>query len=677
MTTLFHSSIQVLAFSTTTTSIKSTFDNKPPKIISFSKTRISVPSTSLSASCTDAGEGGDNESSVLNRRDALSKGALVAFSSLFLDASTAKKDKVDAAVLQPVPKANAAVAIPMDTATYPAKAAAVATTAKHVATTGRPPQLETLAALTFGPSAIALAGDATLTGLSTPSPGTRKSQKKVMTTTTTTRRTFRKNFRRNIRAMIRVLNIIALTTPALVRYPFARRNEESYRKWLNFVLKQLERGGAVMIKMAQWASSRPDIFGLTFCDVFKKLQDGTTPHSWSYTESVLEKAYGKDWKDHLKIKKEDILGSGCIAQVYKGTITSPSTGENGNTEEQKQQDVAIKIVHPNVRGGIEDDVSILRTIAKILESLPFGYGEKLQWNNIGGMVEEFSNMLKPQLDLQNEAEHIQRFNENFCNYPDVIFPKLISQYKAHPDVLVETFCSGVPVEKFCETHKDDVEIRKKLCNDAAAVMCEMIFTHNFVHGDLHPGNVFVSPDNKLVLLDCGIVNEYDDADHELMVNIIAAFIRMDGRKAAELMADDSNRRMKAAGESAVQDVEKYINDIERLSKTPRKSDFVFEKVVTYVDYIFNAAARHRVKMNASFVSMMLAVKVQEGVALLLYPAVELMKIANPIILRSEAERIQMSVGQRMQRQVKDKMRDLRVRFDRERNKALKSLEETT
>mmetsp|Transcript_19443 Transcript_19443/g.28623 ORF Transcript_19443/g.28623 Transcript_19443/m.28623 type:complete len:688 (+) Transcript_19443:106-2169(+) len=627
------------------------------------------PHVVLSTTTDKASEFDDDERLLLNRREALSKGALVAFSSLFVDASTAKKDKANAA-MQPR-KANAvAISSPIDAAA--ATSYSAQTVAAVGVAAGRESQLGTLAGISLGSSAIAVAGssfDPAQTAAKT-----KKVTKKVIIATEVAKFTLQQKLRRNARTMRRVLRIITLTIPALLRYPAARRNEESFRKWLNFVLNQLERGGAVMIKMAQWASSRPDIFGTTFCDVFKRLQDGTTPHKWSYTESILNQAYGNNWRDHLKIDENDLLGSGCIAQVYKGKIKSSSSSENAIEGTEQYRNVAIKVVHPNVRSGIEDDVNILRAIAKILESLPYGYGEKLKWNNVKGMVEEFSNMLKPQLDLRNEANNIQRFNENFSNSKyDVTFPELISEYETHPDVLVETFCTGVPVEKFCEEHKDDVEIRQHLCNTAAATMCEMIFTHNFVHGDLHPGNVFVSPDRKLVLLDCGIINEYDDADHELLVDIIASFIRMDGRKAAELMADDSNRRTAASGESAVEDVEKYIADIEKLSQTPRKSDFVFEKVVTYADYIFNAASRHRVKMNASFVSMMLAVKVQEGVALLLYPAVELMKIANPIILRSEAERIQMNGGQKMKQLMQDKMRELRVKFDRQQNKAREAL----
>jgi len=461
-----------------------------------------------------------------------------------------------------------------------------------------------------------------------------------------------------MRSFQRALHIGVLAVPLVITYPFAKRSPQSFEKWLQFFLRQSERGGAVIIKMCQWASSRPDVFGTHFCDVTKKLQDGTTPHAWSHTEKILQASYGIRWKDHIHIDRSRVLGSGCMAQVYKGTIIEDDSAT--------KRDVAIKVLHPGVRDGIEHDLNLLRFFAHMLERLPFGYGEIMKWNNISGIVEEFARMLVPQLDLRNEARNIQKFNENFKDYPHVVFPKLISGYESHPDILVESFCEGIPVDQFVRKHDpDNIEekrLREVACDRAAHIMCTMIFEHNFVHGDLHPGNILIDKDNKMVLLDCGIVSEYDDDDHDLLVNIVTAFIRMDGRKAAELMADDSNKRLRETGGST-KNVDEYISAIEELSKTPRNSDFVFEKIGTYCNYIFNAAATHHVKMNPIFISMALAIKVQEGVALMLNPDCKLMTIANPIILKCEAKRLHNGMGDRVRQYAVDTMRDIRLKLD--------------
>ena len=294
--------------------------------------------------------------------------------------------------------------------------------------------------------------------------------------------------RRIARAFVRVAEVIALALPAAILYPavaIARKyrpdanlTQRVFELWLGLCMRSTERGGAVLIKLSQWAASRPDVFGVEFADKFKKLQDSTTPHKWEHTEKCLSEAYGKNWRDHLRIEEDNILGSGCIAQVYKGYLGGVTN------EEGKEQPVAIKVAHPRVRNTIEKDLGIMRYLAKSMERLPFGWGEKLKWNNLSGGVEEFATMLEPQLDLRNEANHIDRFNKDFAKQPDVIFPELVEGYEASKDVLVETFCSGVTLEDFCEQHKDDIELRARMCELGARTMCEMIFNNNFVHSDV-------------------------------------------------------------------------------------------------------------------------------------------------------------------------------------------------
>lgn len=159
-------------------------------------------------------------------------------------------------------------------------------------------------------------------------------------------------------------------------------------------------------------------------------------------------------------------------------------------------------------------------------------------------------------------------------------------------------------------------------------------------GDLHPGNVFVARDGKkFILLDVGIVAEYSNHDHEVIVDILGSFIRHDGRKAGQLLIADSNSRLRARGSDmqAVQE-ELFVQKIEILADRAKSADYLMEHLGTYISYICNAAAQHHVMMNGSFVSAALAVKVQEGIALAFDPAIEIWRVALPIIAESERRR---------------------------------------
>jgi aarF domain-containing kinase len=173
---------------------------------------------------------------------------------------------------------------------------------------------------------------------------------------------------------------------------------------------------------------------------------------------------------------------------------------------------------------------------------------------------------------------------------------------------------------------------------------------------LHPGNVFVSRDGKnFILLDVGIVAEYTEEDHATIVSILSEFIRKNGRKAGALMIDDSNRRLqKEEGKNdnegelkqhALQ-VETFLTKIEYLTIQASGKDYFMQKLGEYISYICQAAATHHVKLNPCFISAALAVKVEEGIALALDPAVEIWRVATPIVIESEARR---RIGKRLKR----------------------------
>ena len=251
--------------------------------------------------------------------------------------------------------------------------------------------------------------------------------------------------------------------------------------YLRLCLRCVEHSGAAVIKLMQWSSSRPDLFGHAFCHVFAKLQDDTTPHHWRHTCRLMEEAYGENWRERIHLDANEILGSGCIGQVYKGRV------KQGIKEQGvRDQLVAVKVLHPAVQDDIDADLDLLRVAVRIAPFLPGT--TSLKWLNLEGVVEEFAHLLKLQIDLRREADNLRRFNHNFRHDKVVKFPQLVEGFEPTENILVETFCEGVPVVEFCRQHRHEPELLRKMCNHAIQAVCQMIFLDNYVHGDLHPGN---------------------------------------------------------------------------------------------------------------------------------------------------------------------------------------------
>ena len=165
--------------------------------------------------------------------------------------------------------------------------------------------------------------------------------------------------------------------------------------YLRVCLQCVEASGAAVIKLMQWAGSRPDLFGHDFCAVFSQLQDSTTPHSFRHTCRVMAEAYGDDWQS--KIQLGEILGSGCIGQVYRGYVVSNDTisdhdggaagGDGGGGAgggdmscNDNRKEVAVKVLHPSVEDDIDADLDLMRLVVNVIERT--GLFPSLKWLNL-------------------------------------------------------------------------------------------------------------------------------------------------------------------------------------------------------------------------------------------------------------------------------------------------------
>jgi aarF domain-containing kinase len=162
----------------------------------------------------------------------------------------------------------------------------------------------------------------------------------------------------------------------------------------------------------------------------------------------------------------------------------------------------------------------------------------------------------------------------------------------------------------------------------------MIFLHDFLHGDLHPGNILASRDPKtdevrLHLLDCGIVVEMGPEQHVNVVKILGAFARQDGKKAGRLMVDTAS-----SCQASALDVELFVQGIADIVEDDKGNNFI-ENVGDYIIDMMFLACTKKVKLEASFVSAALAVEIMEGIASALHPSMKVIPVALPLVLKAE------------------------------------------
>ncbi len=437
----------------------------------------------------------------------------------------------------------------------------------------------------------------------------------------------------SLRTMLRALYLGAAFTPVVILSPFALFDTTSGFFW-SVLLRVLQTTGALTIKLAQWASSRPDLFGDEYCLRFCHLQDRTGPHSLAQTEKQLDVMFGKLWRDYLVLEAEGVLGSGCIGQVHRATLTVGTS----------QVPVAIKVLHPQVYASLGADLAILRCIARIAQFfVPDTY-----WLNPVGMANEFERILRPQLDLRQEARNLNRFRRNFKDgRGHVIFPEPLQPFVTS-GALVMSLIDGEPILKWAARHEVDdsydrhtttvtappLSQRRAVIAKGVDAVLDMVFEHNFVHGDLHPGNILVTRDsNQLAFVDAGIVVEYTQGDHEKLIDVLSNFTNYDGYAGAQVMISQTPEL-----EAGVVDREGFCCKIQAMVEEARSNPTFFDHVGEYIMTIFDAARAHHVRLHEGFASIALAIKIVEGVCIQVDPNVRVAPRAIGHVAKRTVER---------------------------------------
>ena len=237
----------------------------------------------------------------------------------------------------------------------------------------------------------------------------------------------------------------------------------------NYALWSIEKAGPTFIKLIQWATTRHDLFHPEFITRFTALQDNTRGHAWTDSSKMLEEALGKNFNQLLdfEVEQEDgkkrmksyrskdkysPIGSGCVAQVYKAKLKEDMKFLPAGTE------VAVKVTHPRILHKVCVDFYILNTITAVLEMVPY---INLDYLSMKDSVEQFRDIMLPQLDLRVEANNLKRFIRDFENDPSVAFPTPIDELTS-ANVLVESFIHGETILEFCKEGKRTMKEREDL-----------------------------------------------------------------------------------------------------------------------------------------------------------------------------------------------------------------------
>jgi ubiquinone biosynthesis protein len=281
----------------------------------------------------------------------------------------------------------------------------------------------------------------------------------------------------------------------------------------------LERLGPIFVKFGQVLSTRRDLLPADFADELAKLQDRVPPFPAEVARALVEKAFGRPIDAVFARFDAEPVASASIAQVHFAAL-------------KDGREVAVKVLRPGMLEVIDDDLSLMRTLARLVERLSAD-AKRLKPREV---VAEFANYLHDELDLVREAANAAQLRRNMQALHLIMVPEMVWDLCTQGVIVMERM-NGVPIGQVQRLREAGVDI-PKLARDGVTIFFTQVFRDGFFHADMHPGNIQVSlaPDTfgRYIALDFGIVGTLTEVDKEYLAQNFIAFFRRDYKRVAEL-----------------------------------------------------------------------------------------------------------------------------------------------
>jgi len=277
----------------------------------------------------------------------------------------------------------------------------------------------------------------------------------------------------------------------------------------------LEAMGPTYVKLGQVLAGRPDLLPADYLKGLERLQDKVKPFSYAEVETIVEAELG------VRISK-------AFAEFDTSPIAAASLGQVHRATMRDGRPVVVKVQRPNIRGQITEDFEVLAQIAAFLDGHT-GLGRRHRFKVI---IEEFRLSIQQELNYEREAHNLVALGKNLREFKLIKVPQPIPDYFTK-SVLTMEEVSGQKITSLGPLGRLESK-GALLAEELFKAYLQQVLVDGLFHADPHPGNVFITTDGCIALIDLGMVGHTAPAMQENLLKILLAISEGNGEAAAEI-----------------------------------------------------------------------------------------------------------------------------------------------
>jgi predicted unusual protein kinase regulating ubiquinone biosynthesis (AarF/ABC1/UbiB family) len=278
----------------------------------------------------------------------------------------------------------------------------------------------------------------------------------------------------------------------------------------------LEKMGPTFIKFGQLLSSRPDLLPEPYLKALARLQDKVKPFPYEHVEEIIASELGIRMSKAFSFFEQKHLAAASLGQVHRAAL-------------RDGRSVVVKVQRPEIRKQIAEDFEVLEEIAAFFDEHT-DIGRRYRF---GKILAEFKSSILQELDYQREASNLTTLANNLKEFPHILVPLPVLDYSSR-SVLTMDYVSGTKITALSPIAQLDIN-GDVLAEELFKAYLKQVLIDGFFHADPHPGNIFLTDDGRVALLDLGMTGRVSSNMQEHLLRLLLAISEGNGDEAVKIV----------------------------------------------------------------------------------------------------------------------------------------------